>query len=83
MVTFMKEWLLRVAAWSSQTLNLFLLFGHHDQTVSARAYVNRNHKYWGRFNRFINFLFFWQDNHTYLSFRSDLDYAQQVTRWQK
>ena len=79
----MFDWFLRVAAWMSQTVNLFLLFGHHDQTISARAHVNRNRKGWRQVNKAINTIFFWQKNHTYESFRSDLEYAQQVTRWQK
>lgn len=37
----MREYLTRAAAWISQGVNCLLLGGHHDQTVSARAYVNR------------------------------------------
>lgn len=37
----MKQHLLRVLAWLSQGVNCILLGGHHDVTVSARAYLNR------------------------------------------
>ena len=74
----MIEWLTRVAAWVSQTFNLFVLFGHHDQTLSARAYVNRNRPIWGKVNRAINAVFFWADNHTRASHESDAAFARQV-----
>ncbi|AGH31835.1 hypothetical protein SLPG_00041 [Salicola phage CGphi29] len=75
----MLEWLTRVAAWMSQTLNLFLLFGHHDQTVSARCYVNRHHPGWNRARKIINAVFFWQPDHCYKSHMADVAFAQQVT----
>jgi len=34
-------YLLRIAAWLSQGVNCILLGGHHDVTVSARLYLNR------------------------------------------
>ena len=74
----MLEWLTRVAAWMSQTLNLFLLFGHHDQTVSARAYINRHHPGWNRARKTINAIFFWQVDHCYQSHLSDVRFARDV-----
>lgn len=79
----MKAWLWRVITWVSQTINLFLLFGHHNQTVSARAYVNRNRRIWKRVDKGINTVFFWCDNHTHEAFRSDMKYGQEVTQWYK
>lgn len=74
----MIEWLTRVAAWMSQTLNLFLLFGHHDQTVSSRAYVNRHRAGWRQTRKVINTVFFWQRDHCLHSYLSDLRYARQI-----
>jgi hypothetical protein len=70
--------LLRIAAWCSQTINLWLLFGHHDQTVSARCYVNRHYPGWGVAYRTINAIFFWQEDHCHESHLQDIEFAKQV-----
>ena len=72
------KWLARVAAWMSQTVNLFLLFGHHDQTISARCYVNRCQPGWRWAYRIINVIFFWQDDHCASSFEADKKFALDV-----
>ena len=74
----MKAWLMRVFAWMSQSINLWFLFGHHDQTVSARCYVNRCKPGWRFAYRVINRIFFWQKDHCHSSFEKDLDFALQV-----
>lgn len=74
----MLGWLTRVAAWLSQTANLFLLFGHHDQTVSARCYLNRHRKGWGMAYRLINRIFFWQDDHCHESYLADVRFAKEI-----
>lgn len=76
----MKNWLLRVAAWASQTLNLFILFGHHDQTISARCYCNKYKPGWNYANTIINAIFFWQDDHCKESYLEDVKFAEQVKR---
>lgn len=76
--SFFVSWLLRVAAWASQTANLFLLAGHHDQTVSARCYVNRHDDRWGKLYRRINTVFFWQKDHCHASHLRDVEFARQV-----
>ena len=78
----MVAWLLRVFAWSSQTVNLLLLFGHHDQTVSARCYVNRNCRGWRHAYRTINAIFFWQGDHCHESFLADVRFAKDILRYQ-
>lgn len=70
--------LLRIAAWFSQTVNLWLLFGHHDQTVSARCWVNRHRPGWRTAYRVINTVFFWQDDHCYASHLQDVKFALQI-----
>ena len=74
----MIAWFLRVSAWCSQTINLWVLFGHHDTTVSARCYINRNRKGWGVAYRVINKIFFWQDDHCRESFLADVLFAKEV-----
>ena len=73
-----KTHLLRLAAWCSQTVNLWLLFGHHNQTVSARCWMNRNRQGWRIAYRVINAIFFWQDDHCYESYLVDVEFAEQV-----
>lgn len=74
----MREYLTRAAAWISQGVNCLLLGGHHDQTVSARAYVNQHRCGWGIAYRIINVLFFWQDNHCRESHSADVEFAKEV-----
>lgn len=74
----MLNWLLRVSAWMSQTVNLWLLFGHHDQTVSARCYCNRNKRGWSILYKLVNFIFFWQVDHCKESHLADVRFAQEV-----
>ena len=40
----MVDYFVRIAAWLSQGVNCILLGGLHDQTVSARAYLNQDKK---------------------------------------
>jgi hypothetical protein len=77
----MKQWLLRISAWVSQTINLWLLFGHHDMTVSARCYINRHKPYWNVAYKVINKLFWFQKNHCKESFDEDIKYAEEVQRY--
>ena len=46
----------------SQLLNS-LLGGWPDETTSARSYRERDKRFWGFMYRFVNMLFFWQDDH--------------------
>lgn len=73
-----KTHLLRLSAWCSQTVNLWLLFGHHNQTVSARCWMNRTRPGWRTAYRVINAIFFWQDDHCYESHLVDVAFAEQV-----
>ena len=68
----------RVGAWLSQGLNCIFFNGSPDQTISARAYLNRNNKYWYLAYLGINALFFWQENHCKESHQADINFAHQV-----
>jgi len=78
-----KKWVLSIFAWISQTLNLFLLFGHHDMTISARCYINRNKKGWRHAYIYINCLFFWQLDHCKSSFEADVKFAEEILKIKK
>ena len=76
----MEYYLLRVATWISQGLNCVFLNGSPDQTVSARAYLNKDTEPWTSAYLWINKLFFWQDNHCKESYEVDVDFAKQMLR---
>lgn len=74
----MIRWLTSGAALVSQFLNWLILFGHPDQTISARCYVNRHRPVWGSAYRVINKIFFWQTDHCRESHKSDVEFARQI-----
>lgn len=74
----MTNWIVRGAAWISQGINWFFLNGCHDQTVSARCYVNRERLPWKFAYHTINMIFFWQKDHCKESFESDREFAYEV-----
>lgn len=79
--SFFVTWLLRVAAWMSQTVNLFFLFGHHDRTISARCYLNRHRRGWRVAYRVVNAVFRFllgQQDHCKASHLRDVEFARQV-----
>jgi len=71
----MFKQLTRIAAWLSQGFNVLLLGGHHDETVSGRAYRNR----WPA-RRWINAVFFWQEDHCRASHMRDIEWAKELLR---
>lgn len=74
----LKEQLGRIAAWISQGANCILLWGHHDLTVSARLYLNRDRKGWRRAYNFVNKIYFWQDDHCRISWLADIHWANEL-----
>lgn len=74
----MVNYLVRIAAWLSQGINCILLGGLHDQTVSARAYLNRDKKIWGLVYSGLNSIFFWQEDHCLDSHQDDVQFAKQI-----
>ncbi|WP_430010336.1 hypothetical protein [Methylophaga lonarensis] len=71
-------WLFRIAAWLSQGLNVILLGGHEDETVSARAYRSQNRLRWLIVYRALNFVFFWQFDHCRESHERDRRRAKEL-----
>jgi len=73
----------RYAALTSQTINCLLLFGHHDQTISARCWINRDRLPWRFLRWLIDGLFrrlpiVGHENHCYSSHMSDVQYEREV-----
>lgn len=75
--------LYRGAALVSQFCHWFFFGGHHDMTLSARAWVDQDRRGWGLLYRTLNTIFFWQDDHCYESFLADLEFALEVQRWNR
>jgi len=51
-----------------------LIGGHADETLSASAYRNRNKsKAWNWLYNTLNLIFFWEDNHCYLSYYNEIN----------
>jgi len=65
--------LTRIAAWLSQGINVCLLRGHQNETVSGRAYREG----W-LVRRFINMLFWFQEDHCYKSHVRDVEWAKEL-----
>ena len=78
----MINWFTRGLAWLSQGFNWLFLNGNHDQTVSARCYVNRDKSPWKCLYITINTLVFWQDNHCKSSFDRDVEFALEIIQYQ-
>ena len=72
------SYLTRVAARLSQGINCALLNGSPDQTVSARAYVNRSDSAWAVVYHTVNVIFFWQEDHSRDSHQADVNFAREV-----
>lgn len=49
-----------------------LLFGSPDETLSSRLWRHRDSKVYGKFRLLVDFLFFWQSNHCYEAYLSEI-----------
>ena len=76
------KYLINICTSLSQIINCFILFGHPDTTVCARAYMYKDKKwYWWFAYKFFNIFFFWQQNHCKESFEEDLKRAKEVLEY--
>lgn len=74
-----RPYIIRVLDWITQGLNTVLLNGSPDESTSGRAYrecVIDGNRRWCRDYRFINALFFWQDNHCKTAYEDDIARAR-------
>lgn len=70
----MRNYWARVGTIISQALNVILFNGHPDESLSARAYRSKNQT----LIRFIDTVFFWEPNHCFNAFVTDVDRAQEL-----
>jgi hypothetical protein len=71
----MSEYLFQVVAAISQLINA-LLGGWADELLSSRAYRNREIPLWGFVRRVIDCIFWWEPDHCYQSYRSEVQRLQ-------
>lgn len=75
------SWMFRVAVAFSQLANAALLSGNPNESISGRAWrqgVLHGRPGWARARRWINGLFFLQEDHCFRAYLSDVTYAQHV-----
>jgi hypothetical protein len=61
----------------SQFLNVALLAGHSNESISGRAYREN----WTVLMKIINGLFFWQANHCRGAHAKDVQWALEFAQW--
>lgn len=66
----MMKWLQQVALAVDQLANA-LIGGMADETLSSHAWRSRDHRYWHWAYRFINWLWFWQDDHCRIAYENE------------
>ena len=76
----LKTFIMNLGMIASQLLNVLFLRGYPGVTVSTRCYVNRKFKGWRMAYKFINAMFFLQENHCKTSFENDVHYATSVMK---
>lgn len=68
--------LLQVLIAFDQLINT-IFSGYADETISSRAYRRQDkNKFWKYGRIFIDFLFFWQKDHCYEAYKSELERKQ-------
>ncbi len=55
-----------------QLVNELIANGMADETISARAYRNRNKEGWAWASPLLNGLFFWQEDHCRSAYESEV-----------
>ena len=64
-----------IAHTFSATLNTIAFGGDMHTSTSARAHLEQAHPAWANRRRFINALFFWQDDHCRMAWEADYSRA--------
>ena len=59
----------------SGSINVIFFRGSYHQSTSARAHLEQAHPAWANRRRFINALFFWQDDHCRMAWEADYSRA--------
>jgi hypothetical protein len=70
----------RVLGALSQLVNT-LIGGHPNESISARCHrqgVIVGHKGWRRARKIVNWLFFWEADHCYTAYLTDVKWAKEL-----
>lgn len=79
----MKTWFINVLIGIDQLFTA-ILGGWPDETLSSYAYrLNIQGKRFGFMRNFIDWLFFWQEDHCYFAYLSERDRTQQAPALRK
>lgn len=73
----LKSYFTHLGSSLSQFLNVALLFGHSNESISGRAYREN----WTVAMKIINGIFFWQANHCRGAHAKDVQWALDFTKW--
>ena len=71
----LKEVASGISHTSSALLNTIVFGGDMYTSTSARAHMERHKPEWAKRRKFINALFFWQEDHCKQAWQSDYDRA--------
>jgi len=73
------NWLTKFGTLLSQTINALIFGGHPDESLSARSFHEHAHSsFWAFIYTAANWIF--GANHCYEAARSDLNFAEEITR---
>jgi hypothetical protein len=68
----LRKYLMGIWSATSQWLNVVLLLGHPNESISGRSYREP----WPLAMKIINALHFWQNNHCRGAYNKDLEWAK-------
>jgi hypothetical protein len=77
----LKELLAGISHTMSAMLNTIVFGGDMFTSTSARAHLEQDHPAWANRRKFINALFFWQEDHCKLAWETD--YRRALTKVEK
>ena len=72
-----KELIHGISHTTSAMLNTIVFGGDMFTSTSARAHLEQDHPAWANRRRFINALFFWQEDHCKIAWETDYARALQ------
>jgi hypothetical protein len=70
----LRKYLMGIWSATSQWLNVVLLLGHPNESISGRS-----HREGWKVKKIINAIFFWQVDHCKSAYTNDLKWAQAYT----
>lgn len=75
-----KQYLINVGDALSQLINTMVFLGDAEESISGRSYrevyYNKDNKIWPHFYKYVNKLFFLQENHCKYAYLKDLERAK-------